>query len=42
MMMHQDLHPRDDVGCMCQEKKEEEDFEDGLDTSIRRLKDYIE
>ena len=43
MTMHKTLHPRDNTGFVCQEKKEEDDsltlkIEDSVDTSIKQFK----
>ena len=41
MTMHEALHPRYDIGYMCQEKKKEEDSPALKIASIQRLKDYL-
>ena len=46
MTMHKALHPRDDVDRSYVSRKEEgrglASFEDSVDASIQRLRDYIE
>ena len=42
--MHRTLQPRDDIDCMCQEKKEEEDspaFVDCADAPIQEFEQFV-
>ena len=44
MSIHKALHPKDDVDCMCQEKKGGRgliSILDSVDASIQRLENYI-